>query len=118
MSFTNTRLGRPPAFTGLANYGEALFSDHRFWSSVLITFKVGAPASVLEFAIGLLLATLLNRNIRGRIVFMSFLSLPVMIAPAVAWLTWRMLYAPKYGIEGGEVICEKRTSGSCSGSPS
>jgi len=118
VSFTNTRLGRPSAFIGLANYGEALFDDHRFWSSVLITFKIGAPALVLEFAIGLLLATLLNRNIRGRIVFLSFLSLPVMIAAAVAGLTWRMLYAPKYGIEGGEVICEKKTSGSCGGSPS
>ena len=55
-------------FVGFGNYISALTSE-RFQLGFLHTMQIAIPALILEFALGLGLALLLNRRIPGRAVF-------------------------------------------------
>jgi multiple sugar transport system permease protein len=103
VSFTNMRLTsmEGPKFAGLKNYYEILFHDKRFWRSLYNTFTIAVPALVLEAIIGLGIALLLNRGIRGKKIITVLLILPVVIPPITTGLIWRMLYHEKYGAING-----------------
>jgi len=103
VSFTNLRLTsmEGPKFAGLKNYYEILFHDKRFWRSLYNTFTIAVPALVLEAIIGLGIALLLNRGIRGKKIITVLLILPVVIPPITTGLIWRMLYHEKYGAING-----------------
>jgi multiple sugar transport system permease protein len=88
--------GAPPEFIGLQNWFD-VFGDPKFWNSMAITARVVIPALVLQFLLGLGLALLLNRKLRGRGLIISLLATPVMIAPVAAGLSFRLLYSPNYG---------------------
>jgi len=103
VSLTNLRLTsmEGPKFVGLKNYYEILFHDKRFWRSLYNTFTIAVPALVLEAIIGLGIALLLNRGIRGKKIITVLLILPVVIPPITTGLIWRMLYHEKYGAING-----------------
>lgn len=98
VSFTRYDLQFNPNWTwaGLANYTEALH-DPLFWRSLGQTMWIAIPALVLEFSLGLALALFLNRPFRGRALAVSLISTPVMISATAAGMSFRLLYAPKYG---------------------
>ena len=98
VSFTRYDLQFNPNWTwaGLANYTEALH-DPLFWRSLGQTMWIAVPALVLEFSLGLALALFLNRPFRGRALAVSLISTPVMISATAAGMSFRLLYAPKYG---------------------
>jgi multiple sugar transport system permease protein len=101
MSLSNLQLTslEGPEFSGLKNYYEILFQDKRFWRSLYNTFSI--PALVLEGIIGLGIALLLNRGIRGKRIITVLLILPVVIPPVTSGLIWRMIYHEKYGAING-----------------
>lgn len=83
-------------FVGGRNYIEIL-SSKRFWHSIQVTFLfVGASVGV-EFLLGFGLASLLNRPFVGKNIIIPLLYLPMMVAPVVIGLNWRMLYDPTFG---------------------
>jgi multiple sugar transport system permease protein len=86
-----------PEFVGLKNYYEILVHDKRFWRSLYNTFTIAIPALALETILGLGIALLLNREIRGKRLITVLLILPVVIPPLTSGLIWRMLYHEKYG---------------------
>jgi multiple sugar transport system permease protein len=86
--------GRP--FVGLNNYGE-LLTNSEFWHSFKVTGILVVCSVTIEFFLGLGLALLLVKPIRGRRFFMPVLMLPVMMVPVVVGFTWRMLWDPLYG---------------------
>lgn len=89
-------IGPPADFVGLENYEEML-GDTRFWRSWVNTFMIIFPAITLQLLLGLGIALLLNRPIRGRAFITSLLIIPAMVSPASAAMVWRMLYGVKYG---------------------
>jgi len=89
-------IGPPADFVGLENYEEML-GDTRFWRSWVNTFTIIFPAITLQLLLGLGIALLLNRPIRGRAFITSLLIIPAMVSPASAAMVWRMLYGVKYG---------------------
>ncbi|AIA03214.1 carbohydrate ABC transporter permease [Streptomyces noursei] len=84
-------------FTGLANY-RAVLTDGVFWGRLgwTVVWTVGCVG--LTFLAGLALATLLNRQLRGRTAYRLALILPWAIPAFVSVFTWRMLYNEKNGI--------------------
>jgi ABC-type sugar transport systems, permease components len=85
------------SFVLLGNYASVL-QDHAFWDALLrsalyVGFAVGA-----ELIIGLALALLLRRQIRGVGLVRSLIIVPMMIPPIVAGLIWKILYDPSFGI--------------------
>jgi multiple sugar transport system permease protein len=84
-------------YVGLRNYAEALLRDGRFMGSVWNTAVIIAPSLVLELLLGLGIALLLNRAIRGRPLVTALLAIPAMVSPVMAAMAWRMLFGVKYG---------------------
>ncbi len=84
-------------WVGLRNYGN-LLSDESFQESFVVTLKFAVAVVSLEMVIGVGLALLLDRNIRGMSVLRTIFILPMMIAPIVVGLMWRYMYHPSVGI--------------------
>jgi len=100
LSFFSWRLGESwtaQHFVGLSNYTRLLGSSifHKiFWVTLIFAGSVVAA----ELGVGLGLALLLERPIRGLRIFRSLFVLPMMIAPVAVGLTWRFLYSTEFGI--------------------
>lgn len=82
---------------GLRNYLN-LLQDESFRESAIVTLKFASIVVVSEMIIGVGLALLLDRNIRGMSVLRTIFILPMMIAPIVVGLMWRYMYHPTVGI--------------------
>ena len=83
-------------FVGLKNY-VTLFFDPAFRESLSVTLIFAFTVVVAEMVIGVGLALLLDRNIRGISVLRTLFILPMMIAPVVVGLMWRYMYHPTVG---------------------
>ena len=84
-------------WVGLRNYAT-LLQDAAFRESLFVTLKFASIVVTLEMVIGVSLALLLDRNIRGIAVLRTIFILPMMIAPIVVGLMWRYMYHPTVGI--------------------
>ena len=84
-------------FIGLANYTK-LLGDEAFLESVSVTLTFAVSVVFFEMVIGVGLALLLDRNIRGMSLLRTLFILPMMIAPVVVGLMWRFMYHPTDGI--------------------
>lgn len=84
------------SFQGFDNYVR-LFTDDRFWESVLHTGIVTAIALPLELIFGLLLAWLFLNKMPGRQTFIALLLLPAVMAPFVAGAIWRLMFDNIFG---------------------
>lgn len=84
-------------FIGLRNYANLLM-DESFRESAGVTLKFSFIVLVTEMCVGVGLALLLDRNIRGISVLRTIFILPMMIAPIVVGLMWRYMYHPSVGL--------------------
>ncbi|MFI7103636.1 carbohydrate ABC transporter permease [Streptomyces sp. NPDC050161] len=84
-------------FTGLDNY-RAVLTDGVFWGRLGWTAAWTVACVTLTFTIGLALASLLNRTLRGRTFYRLALILPWAIPAFISVFTWRMLYNEKNGL--------------------
>lgn len=100
-SFTDIRFGTTKAtFVGLRNY-IAPFSDYRFHNSLYVTLLLTAIAVPIELGLGMLLAILVNRDIRGRSIVRSILLVPLFVSPiAFALMGQVIFYEGGGGING------------------
>jgi len=83
-------------FVGLANYAKLLV-DPAFHASFWVTLVFAFTVVAVEMVIGVGLALLLDRNIRGMSVLRTLFILPMMIAPVVVGLVWRYMFHQTYG---------------------
>lgn len=83
-------------FVGLENY-EMLLTDAAFVSSLFLTIGYTAVTVGCEMAIGLGIASLLNKDVPFMKAARSILIMPMMMTPIVAALCWRLLLDPEYG---------------------
>jgi multiple sugar transport system permease protein len=83
-------------FVGFKNY-ITLWGDPNFHESLSVTLIFAITVVVIEMVIGVGLALLLDRNIRGMSVLRTLFILPMMIAPVVVGLMWRYMYHPTVG---------------------
>jgi multiple sugar transport system permease protein len=87
-------------FSGLGNYYSILTSAE-FLGSVKVTAILVASSIFLTLLIGLLLALVLNEDLKGKDVFRTLFTLPAIIPPVVAGFTWKFLLNREVGILGG-----------------
>ncbi|MDA7424077.1 carbohydrate ABC transporter permease [Thalassococcus lentus] len=83
-------------FVGLKNY-VTLWNDPNFRESLGVTLRFAFVVVVVEMVIGVGLALLLDRDIRGMSLLRTMFILPMMIAPVVVGLMWRYMYHPTVG---------------------
>jgi multiple sugar transport system permease protein len=96
ISFTDRVIGRPGTFIGFANY-RYLFSGVDFQATVRNTIVLVISVQVLKFIFGLGIAVLLNQAIRARQFWRGLILLPWAMPGFVAFITWKLLYAPQGG---------------------
>lgn len=84
-------------FVGLKNY-IYLLKDVDFWTSLLVTFYYAILYIPLLIAVSLLLAVLLNSQLKGHTFFRSTYFMPNVLDTFVVGTIWLLLYAPQYGL--------------------
>jgi multiple sugar transport system permease protein len=96
-STTRFRYGRIVGEAGLQNYRNVLH-DQTFWQAIGVTARFVAIAVTVEALLGLGLALLVVREVRGvRLVRVSLI-LPMTVAPVVVGVIWRLLYDSETGL--------------------
>lgn len=83
-------------YVGLKNY-VSLWFDPAFRESLSVTLIFAFSVVSIEMVLGVGLALLLDRNIRGMSILRTLFILPMMIAPVVVGLMWRYMYHPTVG---------------------
>ncbi|MGH3452439.1 MAG: carbohydrate ABC transporter permease [Haloechinothrix sp.] len=85
-----------PSFVGFDNYAE-IFSSESFWHSVRVTVLYAVVATGVETVLGVGVALLLNRSSWVGRIFERALIVPLMVAPIIAAIMWKLLLLPEVG---------------------
>ena len=97
-SLTRYDVVREPLFIGLGNYQQMLLKDETLKlvvGNTLYLVMLGVPAALIA---SFLLASLLNKEIKGRSVFRTIFFLPSIVPAVAAAEVWRWIYNPRYGL--------------------
>ncbi|MCB0141204.1 MAG: sugar ABC transporter permease [Caldilineaceae bacterium] len=96
ISFTDRMVGSQGNFVGLANY-RYLINWIDFRATVRNTIVLVISVQSLKLVLGMGIALLLNQQIRGRQLWRSLILIPWAMPAFVAFITWKLLYAPQGG---------------------
>lgn len=99
LSFRNETLGSfvAPRFVDFENYAAA-FADPRFWESIGTTMFLVVAGLAIQLPIGIGLALILHRNLRGTQIFRTALIIPMLLTPVAVGLMWRFMFDTDLGI--------------------
>jgi cellobiose transport system permease protein len=90
-------IGGKGDFVGLKNYAFVL-QEGNFWKSIRNTFSIFILSTVPQLIIAILLAALLDANLRARTFWRMGVLLPYVVAPVAVSLIFGKLFADKSGI--------------------
>ena len=96
-SFTDYDLMQSPRFAGMKNYRN-LLSDNRYPHAVTNTLYFAFGTVPTGIVTSLLLAVLINRQIRGIYTFRALFYLPVVSSFVSVALIWLWMYEPQFGL--------------------
>jgi multiple sugar transport system permease protein len=88
---------RTPSFIGLANF-RAIVDDRAFWSAMLFSLRFAVFTTTAQVAIGLFLAIFLAPLLSQHPWLIAFLMLPMMAAPALVGLMYRLILHEFVGV--------------------
>lgn len=99
LSFRNETLGGfvTPRFIGFENYSGAL-ADPRFWELIRTTVLLTVLGLLAQMPLGILLAVILERNLRGARLFRTILIIPMLLTPVAVGLMWRFMFDTDLGV--------------------
>jgi arabinogalactan oligomer / maltooligosaccharide transport system permease protein len=86
-------------FVGFDNYVNVLTGDvGRFWLQFTNTVVWTVACVVFHFGLGLALAVMLNRQVRGRSLYRVLLIVPWAVPAFVSAFAWRFLFDQRFGL--------------------
>jgi multiple sugar transport system permease protein len=97
LGFTDAKVGRPGVWVGLDNF-RFLWGDEVTRLALFNTLFYTAVASVVKFALGLWLATLLNRHIPFKSFFRAVVLLPFIVPTALSAIAFWWIYDAQFSI--------------------
>ena len=86
-----------PTIIGLQNYVD-MFTNAEFWKATWNTIYFCILTVPVGIALALLIAMLLNANVRFKGGFRTIFFLPLVCAPAAVAMVWRWIFNGEYGI--------------------
>ena len=86
--------------SGLENYRN-LLSEPNFWNSIKFTLIFAFVATTLELILGFALAMLFDRVFPGKRILFSLMLVPIMIAPSLMAVMFRLILNENIGIIPG-----------------
>lgn len=101
-SFTDYDIVRPPQWIGLANY-QKLVKDATFWLALRhsLVYLIVTPTLI---CLSILLAIIVNRDLRGMHIFRALFYLPAVSGSIAVGITWRWLFDTQGGLLNGVLI--------------
>jgi multiple sugar transport system permease protein len=98
LSFQDVSLSKGQVtFRGFGNYMEVL-KQHDFWHTILFTLKFTVITTTFELILGFLLALLFDRPLPGKRFLLSVVLLPIMVAPSLMGIMFRLILNENNGI--------------------
>jgi cellobiose transport system permease protein len=82
---------------GFGNFAE-LWHDAQFWNSVRNTFGIFLLSTVPQLLLALALANLLNKRIRGRVLFRLGVIVPIVTSTVVVGLVFNQVFSRDFGM--------------------
>jgi ABC-type sugar transport system permease subunit len=101
LSFTNAHGAAPSKNIGAQNYTYMRTIDPDFWPALRHNVIWLIEFTVLATPLGVLLAVLLDRGIRGSRIYQSIFFLPVMLSLALIGIIWELMYGAQFGLING-----------------
>jgi multiple sugar transport system permease protein len=98
LSFTTYSLGRSITVVGIENYVRAFTSDPQFYPSIQRTFAWALSYIPLAVSGALLVAMLMNQQLKATNVFRTIFFLPHLVPIVASIYIWTYLLNPKYGL--------------------
>jgi multiple sugar transport system permease protein len=92
LSLTNWDVVGSPSFIGLRNY-QGIVTHAEFWVSLRNTAEIGIWVEALNITLGLCLALLLNKRLRGIGIFRAIYLVPLVTTWVAVALVWDYLYS-------------------------
>lgn len=84
-------------FVGLDNYASVL-GDADFRESVAHTMTIVFGSIILQLPLGLAIALLLNRRMKGQGLLRTIVFVPFVLSEVIAGVIWFQLLQPRYGV--------------------
>ena len=99
ISFLDIKLSSflPPQFVGFDNYVSALKAPET-WATLKITLAMMVLGMLVQIPLGIGLALVLHRNLKGTKLFSSILITPMLLTPVAVGLTFRFMFDTDLGI--------------------
>lgn len=97
LSLTNYDVFTRLDWIGARNYTDAL-EDELFWRALANTVTYAVWSIPLSMALGLVVALLLNRKLRGLAIYRTVYYLPVVTSMVAVAMIWIQLFDPLYGV--------------------
>jgi ABC-type sugar transport system permease subunit len=85
-------------FVGLSNFKDILFDNPSWWVSIKNAAYVTLLALTFQNGVALLLAWIVDREIKGAQVYRSIFFLPPVLSGIVVGLIWNWIYHGEYGL--------------------
>jgi multiple sugar transport system permease protein len=98
LSFTRYDIVTKPVWVGSANYHTLLTGDPLFWKSLGVTFEFALVAVPLGVIFGVVLALLLNLDLRGMGVYRTIFFLPSILPTVATSVVFLWLFNPEIGL--------------------
>ncbi|WP_396136458.1 carbohydrate ABC transporter permease [Clostridium sp. SHJSY1] len=89
--------GQVAEFVGFNNYKE-LFSSSEFIITIIVTFKFVVMTAIPSIVIGLMLALLAIKKLKGSRVYEVMFAMPMAVSSATASVIWMLIFHPSIGI--------------------
>ncbi|MCV7074660.1 carbohydrate ABC transporter permease [Mycobacterium szulgai] len=98
MSFTKWDVFTPPKFVGLQNFQNLFTSDPLFLIAMrnTVVFTIGSVVPTL--LVSLVVAGLLNRNVKGISIFRTIVFLPLAVSSVVMAVVWQFVFNTDDGL--------------------
>ena len=84
-------------FVGTKNYVN-LFSDPDFYTSLRVTLAFVGGSVVLQFGIGLIMATLLNQHLMGSNIYRAVLIIPWTVSAVITGFSFKFIFDDSFGV--------------------
>ena len=97
-SFTDWSLASTFQNIGFDNYVKLFTKDRNFSLSLVNTLKFTLFYAPLKIALGLFLAVLLNKKLKGITLYRTILFTPVVTTQVVWGIVWRLIFATNNGL--------------------
>ena len=121
LSFTKFDLLTPPVWIGADNYVRMFTGDYRFYQALKVTFTYLLFEVPLKLAFALLIATMLDKAVRGGGIYRALFYIPSLLGGSVAIaVLWRQLFEGNgtvnqvllwlFGIQGPSWISNPNTA--------